>query len=283
MLFLSSIIINNSIFYLFLFLLISLALSYLLYRKHNSLKDVPKYIKVILFTLRFFTFFLLFILLLNPEFKKSEKIKESPIIVFLQDNSSSIVATQDSLYYKEKYLLYLDSVFQSIDEKVDVMYFDYAVQSGFSHFEGQITNLSVALEQASEIYANMNVGAYILVSDGIYNQGLNPIYSNTYLNAPLYTVLIGDTTEHQDLLISSIKHNKITYLGNQTPIEIYAEAYQMQGQTLLLEIFDDQKKEIVYSENLDISSSNYMSKIDFFISPKNPGIQKYYAEVKSSS
>ena len=66
-------------------------------------------------------------------------------------------------------------------------------------------------------------------------------------------------------------------------IDLLAVLSGLKPISLLVEIVDDQKKEIIYSENMDISSSNYISKIHFLISPKNPGIQKYYAEVKSNS
>ena len=74
------------------------------------------------------------------------------------------------------------------------------------------------------MYANTYVSAYILASDGIFNQGLNPIYKDNYFNAPLYTIQLGDTVEYQDALIKSIINNKITYLGNETPVEIVIEA-----------------------------------------------------------
>ena len=260
-----SIIINHSIFYLFVFFIISCLLSYFLYRNHSSLIDVPKYIKFGLFTLRSFSFFFLLLLLLQPEFKKQEKIEEEPLIVFLQDNSSSIISNADSLYYKMNYIPFLDSLFQSIESKIDVLSFSNSVNQGFSEFTGETTNLSLALNAVNDIYANTNVQAYIMASDGIYNQGMHPLYLEMNLNAPLYTLLLGDTIEHPDALIHSVKSNKITYLGNQTAVEVVVQADQMKNTKLLLEVFDDSKKSIIYSEQIDVSSSNYLNKTPFFI------------------
>lgn len=276
-----SIIINHSIFYLFVFFIISCLLSYFLYRNHSSLIDVPKYIKFGLFTLRSFSFFFLSLLLLQPEFKKQEKIEEEPLIVFLQDNSSSIISNADSLYYKMNYIPFLDSLFQSIESKIDVLSFSNSVNQGFSEFTGETTNLSLALNAVHDIYANTNVQAYIMASDGIYNQGMHPLYLEMNLNAPLYTLLLGDTIEHPDALIHSVKSNKITYLGNQTAVEVVVQADQMKNTKLLLEVFDDSKKSIIYSEQIDVSSSNYLNKISFFISSDVAGVQKYYAELTS--
>ena len=180
-----------------------------------------------------------------------------------------------------KYIPFLDSLFQSIESKIDIISFSNSVNQGFSDFTGEITNLSSVLNVVSDIYSNTNVQAYIMASDGIYNQGMHPLYLETNLNAPLYTLLLGDTIEHPDALIKSVRNNKITYLGNQAPVEVVINAHHMQGSSLLLEVFDDDTKTIVYSETLDVLSSNYLNKISFFISPKDSGLQKYYAELKS--
>ena len=59
-------IIGASIIYIIIFFIISIFLSYVLYNKKEGLVDVPKYIVIILFFLRFLTFFVLFCLLLKP-------------------------------------------------------------------------------------------------------------------------------------------------------------------------------------------------------------------------
>lgn len=277
-----SIIINHSIFYLFVFLFISCFLSYFLYRNHSSLVDVPKPIKLALFTLRSFSLFFLFLLLLQPEFKKQEKIEEEPLIVFLQDNSSSIISNSDSAYYKLNYISFLDSLFESVESKVEVISFSNLVTQGFSEFSGETTNLSLALNTVNDIYSNTNVQAYIMASDGIYNQGMHPLYLETNLNAPLYTLLLGDTVEHPDALIKSVRSNKITYLGNETPVEVIVKAHQMNNTELLIEVFDDSTKSIIYSEKIKVSSSNYLHKISFFISADVAGVQKYYVQLKST-
>ena len=276
-----SIIIHHSVFYFFIFLLISCLLSYFLYRNHISLVDVPRNIKLGLFTLRSVSFFILLLLLLQPEFKKQEKIEEEPLIVFLQDNSSSIISNSDSLYYKVNYIPFLDSLFESLESNIEVVSFSNSVDKGFSDFSGETTNLSLALNTVNDIYSNTNVQAYVLASDGIYNHGMHPLYLETNLNAPLYTLLLGDTIKHPDALIQSVRSNKITYLGNETPVEVVVTANQMNNTELLIEVFDDASKSIIYSERIQVTSSNYLNKFSFFISADISGVQKYYVNLKS--
>jgi len=51
-------------------------------------------------------------------------------------------------------------------------------------FNQKVTNLSNTLDEIYNKYSHQNVGAIILASDGIYNQGNNPIYSNAQLTRP---------------------------------------------------------------------------------------------------
>lgn len=278
-------ILPNSIFYLFIFFIISCGLSYLLYRKHTGLLDVPRFLLLFLSFLRFLSFFILFYLLLNPELIKKEKILEHPLIVFLQDNSASILLGSDSIYYQTKYLQYIDSICNVNNLDIDIIPFDETIKKEV-RFDGNMTNFYSVLEQVSNNYANLNVGAYILASDGIYNKGLNPLYEDIRLNAPLYTVLLGDTTQRRDAFISLIRNNSISYLDNQSPVEVAVQTEHMKGSSLIFEVFnhtqDPTHSRPIYSQKININNINDAHKFQFFISSDKPGLTSYYARVKSS-
>ena len=281
MMVLISIIINASFFLLLLTLLASLFLSSILYKKQTVLLNIPKYLLIVLFFLRFFSFFLLFLLLLEPELKGNEKVIEKPLIVFLQDNTTSIISNHDSLYYQNHYLKKIDSLKALNNINIDFILFDDNIEKKIIDFTGSTTNISSVLEQVSNIYSNTYVSAYILASDGIFNQGLNPIYKDNYFNAPLYTVQLGDTIEYQDALVKSIINNKITYLGNETPVEIVVEAKGMINKELILDVYNDEKQSI-YHQNIVVNDSYYVDNFQFFISPEEPGIKNYHVSLQSN-
>ena len=266
-----SIIINTSSLYLFLSVLISFLLSYYLYRKQIGLKDLPQYFLYTLFFLRFLSFFLLFLLLLKPELKLNKKIIENPKLVFLQDNTKSIISNHDSLFYKQHYLTLLDSIKKNKKIDIDIIAFDTDILIDEINYKGKSTNLSSVLKQVSSTFSNTNIGAYVLASDGIYNEGFNPLYSDVYLNAPLYTVLLGDTIDYPDLSIKSIRNNKIGYLKNKIPIEVLVEAVKMEGEQVQLQVFnhtsDPKHIKPIYTEIIDVKSFNYTQNCKFFLSP----------------
>ena len=152
-------------------------------------------------------------------------------------------------------------------------------------FSGKSTNLSAVLQEVINMYSNTYVSSYILASDGIFNEGLNPIYADLYFNAPLHSLSLGDTTQYRDARIKSVKNNKITYLGNQTPLEIVVEAKGMIDQELVLEVFHNAKQspnpQSIEKQILYVEDNNYIKRFQFFIQPDKPGLHNYYVSLES--
>ena len=280
-----SIIINYSFIYIFFALIISVLLSFFLYKRQTNLLDVPKFWIITLGFLRFFSFFSLFILLLKPEIKANDKIIEKPLIVFMQDNTNSIISNYDSLYYKNEYLNQLDSFKNNSIHNIEWVTFDNSVKRKPIDFSGTSTNLSVVLQEVINMYSNTYVSSYILASDGIFNEGLNPIYADLYFNAPLHSLSLGDTTQYRDARIKSVKNNKITYLGNRTPLEIVVEAKGMIGQELVLEVFHNTRQssnqQSIEKQIFHVENNNYNKRFQFFIEPDKPGLNNYYVSLES--
>tara|TARA_Y100000589_G_scaffold131563_2_gene125330 strand:- start:27057 stop:29147 length:2091 start_codon:yes stop_codon:yes gene_type:complete len=283
----SSIVLNTSPFFLVFFFVVSLFLSFILYRNHKSYLNISIYLRILLFSLRTISLFLLFCLLLQPVINIKEKIIERPCLVLLQDNSSSILLTKDSTFYKQKYFNFIDSILKKKSTKFDVISFDNELKSGFSDFNGRATNFNLVLNHVSDFYSNTNVSGYILFSDGIHNQGLNPIYQKYNLNAPLYTILTGDTTKKTDAFVSSIYSNKLNYLGNKIPIEVVVKSVELHDTQLILDLLgdshDSMKDSIYASKKINVLGNNFIETTQFYISPTKPGLNKFVVNLKSNS
>ena len=278
--------ITNYSLYLLISFIISLFFSYLLYRNHDSLSDISRVLKASLFLCRFFSFFFLCLLLFNIKIKSVNQTEEYPRIVFLQDNSSSVLYHRDSLFYKTDYLRSLDSVFTDTRCSIDVVSFDRSIKSGFPTFTGSTTNLSSTLDDISDLYSNVNVGAYVLASDGIYNEGLNPLYQNIFLNAPLYTLLMGDTTQRKDALISSVNNNEVMYLGNKTPLEFVLNFEKMSNQDFVFKLFnlteDPVGQNPIYSTKVSVLDEQQTIELKLNIASTKSGMQHYFAVIQSN-
>ena len=82
--------------------------------------------------------------------------------------------------------------------------------------ENKGSDISGVLGDVSDLYGNQNLGAVVLATDGIYNEGSNPLSTGTKMNAPRYTIGLGDTLQKKDLpvLLADFlySHNK-HYIG----------------------------------------------------------------------
>ncbi|MBK8080019.1 MAG: hypothetical protein IPK25_06885 [Saprospiraceae bacterium] len=96
-------------------------------------------------------------------------------------------------------------------------------------FQKKSTNFSNLFTYIDNQYADQNIGAILIHSDGIFNEGNNPLYMDAFINTPLYIVADGDTTQYKDVMVSDIFYNKIAYLGDKFTLQVDVKAYNAAG------------------------------------------------------
>ena len=219
-------------YYLLFCLLAGAAYSFILYRKGPKQQDnTPKSWRLPLALLRFVTVALIAFLLLAPLVKRHVNTHEKPIIVLAQDVSESVQPVDHALW------------------DFDSPQFDIVRDS----FGDKTTDIAAALQDIADRYAGRNLGAVVLATDGIFNQGANPTTAATSLAVPVYTVALGDTTHHPDATIAHLRYNHVAYLGNQFPLEVTIRAHRLKGQRGTLTVTHNGRRlhtqEIAYTDN----------------------------------
>ncbi|MEP7168758.1 MAG: hypothetical protein ABI855_05255, partial [Bacteroidota bacterium] len=225
------------------FILFCLALgvlyAFVLYRKENLLHDVRPWVKKLMAFFRFAIISLLAFLLLSPLIRTIFRETEKPIIIVAQDNSQSILVGTDSSTFKKSYIESFNKLTDELKKNYDVRTFsfgDKVLDKISFDFSDKQTDISKLFGELSLKFANRNVGAVILASDGLYNTGSNPLYANEQLKAPIYTIALGDTTVKKDILISRVNNNRVAFLGNTFPLEVVVNAKQCSGEKAELTI-----------------------------------------------
>lgn len=251
------------------------AISFFLYYKDKAYKDLKKRKKWIMAILRFFFVFIILLLLLSPVIKTKGVIIQKPLIVIAQDNSQSITLNKDSIFYKNEYESELNSLINKLEGDYDVRYIKFSENTGSDtvlNFSGKMTDISSVFPEIISRYAGMNLGAVIIATDGIYNKGLNPVYSPN-LNFPVYAIALGDTISQKDLIIKNLIHNKIAFLGNKFPLKIFVSAEKCIEQTVELTISREGK--VVLSRIIDIPENGNTTSIDIELPANKLGVQQY--------
>ena len=194
------------------------ALSY--YRTRQFSEKPRSYIRW-LALLRFLAFSLLFILLMEPLFRiLQEKIKK-PIIAIGVDNSSSML-TRDSTWvgpFRKR----LSSFKDDLANEAEIMSFLFGqslIRNGDFTGRDKRSETSAFFDAVETELDLKRTKAVVLITDGIYNAGTNPINHDLTHSIPVYTVAMGDTTEQIDLAIRRLYYNELVYSGENILVEV---------------------------------------------------------------
>lgn len=249
--------------------------AFFLYRKEGRFSDTPSWLVKIMGLSRFLLVSILAFLLLSPFIKTLFNKVEKPVIIIAQDNSSSILLNKDSTIYRGKYLEQLKNLKTSLEEVYEVKSYTFGEnlsEGDRIDFSEKITNISNVFEELDNKFYNRNVGALILASDGIFNQGANPVF-NSEIEYPVYTIALGDTSVQRDILLKETIYNKLTFLGNKFPIEIDAKALQCIGAITELTITHNGAE--LFSKQYDIHKNDFSVKEHVLLDADEVGVQHY--------
>jgi hypothetical protein len=142
---------------------------------------------------------------------------------------------------------------------------------------GGETRIESPFTLAADSLRRRNVRAVVLLSDGRYNTGANPLFTAEALGVPVYAVGLGDSVEPRDLSVQQVFTNEIAYVGTELPVEVRARSAGYDGGTATLTLRDDNG--IVASQQVALAPGSNEYTADFIYKPKSEGIAKLRAEI----
>ncbi len=260
-------------------ILCGLLYSAILYHR-NSASDFNPLWKRLLALFRFLTVTILALLLLAPLVERSTRHVEEPLLLFLQDNSASLLLAEDSTWYHQQYLPAKQDFLEGMADVHDVRTYTFGEEfAAREHidFSDRETNMAEVFREIDARYSNRNIGAVIMAGDGIYNRGINPLYASANVPYLVYTMALGDTVPRRDVILKNVNHNEITYLGNRFPVEVEVEAMQSEGLTSQLTI--SRNGEELFAENVSFTSDHHVETISLELEADEAGMQHYEASL----
>ena len=262
----------------FIVLCIALGLTYA-YILYQSNHPWPSWLNKLLALVRGLLVFFLAFLLLSPIIKQVKNTFEKPVFVFLYDNSLSVQETTDSTLrngveeniktLKESVVKhgYQVSTYDILGNRIDKI-----------RFSAASSDIQGALRRIANQYEGQSIGGVVLLSDGIYNTGLSPLYAN--YNFPIYTIGIGDSSVRQDIIIKDLVYNKIAYQGNRFTIraEILLKGYVNEN----LSIYLKQAGKVIEKKIIN-SGTSQLLVVDFVPTALEKGIQRFDVVIENKS
>lgn len=258
--------------------------AYLLYgrKKFVFSEGESKWWKYGLGTLRFLSTSLIAFLLLSLLIKTKRTEEEKPIILLLQDNSSSLNVSFGN-FSKEKYAEQLSSLQEKVKDKYELVLYNFGDElTDFSKpaYTEKETDISNAIDELFIRHGSQNIGAVILASDGIFNKGNSPLYNKNALTIPFYTIALGDTSVKKDAMIKSVRYPEIVYLGDQFNINVQIEANHLAGQNTVLEITSPDGK-VILNKVINITDDRFTFQTDAIGDAVKPGVLQYKIKLKT--
>ncbi|MEO1450734.1 MAG: hypothetical protein AAFV07_14490, partial [Bacteroidota bacterium] len=178
----------------------------------------------------------------------------------------------------------LKSLGESFDPKayaLDLYAFENTLESDMQpdslSFAGEGTNVGRALTDLRKRYQNQNLGAIVLVSDGIVTSGRNPLYGLEAIQQPVYTVLLGDTTPQRDVRIREVLFNEIAYLKNEMPIRVQVSSDGFDQANVQISLRGQGKT--IASKPLRLTQGQPSGEVNFLVEPTETGLQQYEVRV----
>jgi len=260
--------------YVLICLLVALTAALFLYFRTNEIPESYKFWKYGLAFLRFVSVFTIALLLLSPLWRRNNTKLQKPILVIAQDASTSV---GDFLEKKDPdYLLQLNKMVDNLkkDYQVETFSFGEKITNGLpDKFSDRVTNISELLEQLSTRFAGSKLGGVVLASDGIYNQGSNPLYTAAKLNTPVYTIGMGDTSIKKDLIINRIFHNEMVYAGDELEVQADIIAKNLDGKNSKISLVEVNagKTKTLKSVDFKIDKSSFFNSFSLTIPASLPG------------
>lgn len=225
---------NLSPVWILLPLVSSILYSYWFY---SSKPDFPRLIKIILSIIRGLLVFIIGVLILDPSLRWLKEEEEKPILLFLQDNSESILLSSKKEFYKGIYKENINHFLKDLKNNFEVR--SYSFGSGVSDtlpfsFRETVTDLSPALQKIKDQFEGRNIGALVLATDGIFNRGDKPESELIKFHVPIFTLGLGDSASQKDVQLNQVDYNEVVFAGDSFPIQASVSAHNFAGKEITL-------------------------------------------------
>ena len=262
---------TNTILLLVLSVIIAAGLSF--YQYLYKVKNQSKLYWFLTF-LRFISWTMVFILLINPIISIKKNITTKTPLPIIVDNSKSIFELKATNEASELYKKIYEN--SAIKDKYDVQLFSFDEElKPFSqlNFKGTQSNIDGVAKYCKQLYRN-TAHPIVLFTDGNQTMGNDYVFSFNE-NTIVFPVVLGDTTSVVDLKINQINANKYAFLKNKFPVEVVLQYNGNQSITSKFSIKRD--NQTLFKQNISFSNDKKSQTISLLLDANSIGIAKYKA------
>ena len=265
---------------------VAVGIASLFYR--YTLPPVPRATRIVLVALRAASFFFILTLLFEPIMRLVFSSTQQPVLAVLLDNSKSMSIVDKAGNRAEQLnALVRDGELSGLSDRLALRYYTFGgklnQRDAFSPemltLSEDATDISAALRTLATERERNNIQAALLVTDGAYNIGQNPIYQAEELAIPLYTIGIGDSTEQKDLLITKLLANDRVYNESPTVVDVTLKSSGYNGERVEVTLSEGTRE--LDRKTVTLADGTREYAVQFSYVPEGEGVKRYTVRVSS--
>ncbi|MCS3641763.1 hypothetical protein [Salinibacter ruber] len=247
--------------------------------------------RLLLGGLRFLALALICFLLFEPVLQQFRSTERPPVLAILVDDSQSmqvVTAGDTSAARPNAARTSVRPVLDALQDEAmpgTARFFrvgeaSRALSGGIIdslRFDGARTDLSSGLQAAPEELRDENLGGIVLVSDGQYNTGQNPLRVADRSPVPVHTVTVGDTARQRDLRVQDVSTNDRAYLNSSVPVRVTLSVTEGPGQPVPVTL--EQSGRTLDQRPVRLPDGTGEVSVDLTFEPEQAGLQQVTVRV----
>ncbi len=258
--------------------------AYTIYVYRFTIPSISKAGKASLIILRTLALLTIITVFFEPVISFTKKNVIEPVNLVYIDNSSSINIDDGTNRAATIKSIVLNISSNNMTGNSEFFLFGNGVRS-LSMDSIDKNNFTDGTTNLAEIFSSLDVVKYdyssiTIISDGVFTEGSNPVYKATNLPVPVFTIGIGDTTQHKDVEISKILFNNYVYAETPTSIVATVQNKGFSGETITASLFENNK--LIEEQKFSLNKTG-IQNINFNYVPEVSGEQKLSVHISTLS
>jgi hypothetical protein len=252
------------------------------YQYKRTIPPIPPWLQIFLGITRGMAIAGIFLLLFAPEITAIWKIKESGQLIIAVDKSASMGIQENNQDRLTRALGVVENFLDFSEDQISTAIYAFDTDTmrtlnldiDTTRFGTDIENAITAISNKERTATNM-----ILLTDGNFTVGQNPLYSDFINRLKIYTIGFGDTLNLPDLLITDVKYNKIVYQNQPTEMQVHIMSPGIKDQQVTLSL--KQNNQVIKARKIDIRSEQGITVATIDVIPEKTGLTQYQLEIQS--
>lgn len=236
-----------------------------------------------LIAIRGLSLVLILLLLLNPRFELGTDILNQPEITLLIDNSRSINIVRGDWSGEFAMRRVLSEIAENLDS--------WSVSHSINSFSSDVTQLNSLDElkfdksetRLYEVLSSIddNSDLLVLITDGISTTGRDAIFATDFIDVPVYTLAVGDTTQLADLVLTDVRIPSVAYVNTQVPVLLSIRNEGFESDSITVQLLENEREidRLSYVSGVNRSTR----EVEFLVNPAKTGVLDFRAVVKPKS